>query len=514
MQNAQTVEIRSRRVLRNTVLNLIGSLLPIAAGLFAIPHLIKGLGVGRFGVLSLAWIILTYFSLFDFGLGRATTKFVSEAIGTGEKNSVSVLVWTSAWIQFCLGSVGALVLSAFSAPLVGHFLKIPQELRPESIRLFYAMSFAIPVGICSVCFRGVLEAAQRFDMVNAVKAPLNCGVFLMPLVGLRLGYGLPGVAVLLVATQVTGACAYLLFCFRVFPELRIVRGFQRELVKPLLVYGGWVTGYNVIIPITMYLDRLIIGFLQPIGMLTYYVVPYDTVSRVQILPASLSTSLFPVFSQLGMKRKENSGELCARSMKYLLLVMGPLTLVLVFAAKDILKIWLGAEFAAQSTLIFQILTIGFLMNALSWPPTTALLAVGRPDLVTKCYGALLAVQAGLAWALIHRFGLVGAALAVAVLGTLQAGLFFWLYWRLMSFTLSGFMQSGLIPGLLTSGSLILVLGCSIFFGSQSGFSLILTVVGLTALFLFVGWRYVLDSADLAELRGGFLLMLGREGGSK
>jgi O-antigen/teichoic acid export membrane protein len=514
MNNAQTVEIRSRRVLRNTVLNLLGSLLPIGPGVWAIPHLIKGLGVGRFGALSLAWIILSYFSLFDFGLGRATTKFVSEAIGNGKKNDIPALIWASAWIQLCLGGVGAMIMIAATPLVVGRILNIPQDLRPESLRLFYIMSLAIPVGIWSVCFRGVLEAVQRFDMVNAVKIPLNCGIFVMPLLGLRLGYGLSGVAVILVAMQVAGSCAYLLLCFRVFPELRLARSFQRKLLKPLLVYGGWVTGYNVIIPMTMYLDRLIIGALQPIGMLTYYVVPYDAISRVQILPASLSTSLFPVFSNLGMERKENSGELCTRSLKYLILVMGPLTLVLVLLAKDILRLWLGVEFAAESTLIFQILAIGFLLNALSWPPTTALLAVGRPDLVTKCYALLLVLQAGLAWTMIHKFGLVGAALAVALLGTLQACFFFFLYWRVMSFTFSGFRQSGLIPGLLTSGSLIVVLGCSILLGSQSGFNLILLVIGLTALFLLIGWRYVLNSAELAELRAGFLLMLGREGESK
>jgi O-antigen/teichoic acid export membrane protein len=310
------------------------------------------------------------------------------------------------------------------------------------------MSGAIPAGICSLCFRGVLEAAHRFDLVNAVKVPLNCAVFMMPLAGLHLGYALPGIGLLLVGTQIMGALAYLFLCFRVFPELRSAYSVQRGLLKPLLSYGGWVTGYNLIIPVMMYLDRFIIGVLKPIGMLTYYVVPYDTASRVQVLPSSLSTSLFPSFSHLGMDRKEKMGELCNRSLKYLMLVMGPLTLVLVLLARDILRIWLGAEFATQSALIFQILAIGFLMNALAWPPTTALLAVGRPDLVTKCFALLLVLHAGLAWVLIHNYGLVGAALAVAVRETLQAGLFLMLYWKVMSVSLSSFAQIGLVRGLI------------------------------------------------------------------
>jgi O-antigen/teichoic acid export membrane protein len=448
MRSLRPTDIRGRLVLRNTVLNLAGSLLPVAVGVLAIPQVLKGFGVGRFGVLSLGWIILGYFSLFDFGMGRATTKFISEAIGRGETDHIPALVWTSVSFQLCLGVVGAGILAAVTPLLVGHLLNIPPNLRDESVRFFHAMSAAIPAGICSVCFRGVLEAAHRFDLVNAIKVPLNCAVFAMPLLGLRMGYALPGVGHLLVGTQIIGALAYLFFCLRVFPELRLAYSVQRGLLKPLLSYGGWVTGYNLIIPLMMYLDRLIIGILKPIGMLTYYVVPYDTASRVQVLPSSLSTSLFPTFSNLGMDRKESLGELFTRSLKYLMLVMGPLTLILVLLAKDILRIWLGAEFAAQSALIFQILAIGFLMNAMAWPPTTALLALGRPDLVTKCFGLLLVLHAGLAWVLIHRYGLVGAAMAAAVREALQAGLFFLLYWKVMSLSHSSFSQTGLVRGLM------------------------------------------------------------------
>ncbi len=492
-------------------MNFAGGLLPVAVGVLAIPHVIRGLGIGQFGVLSLGWIILGYFSLFDFGLGRATTKYISEAMGRGETKHIPALLWTSLSFQMCLGVVGALVLAAVTPFLVGHLLRIPPDLHVESVTFFRAMSVAIPVGICSVCFRSALEAVQRFDLVNAVKVPLNCAVFVMPLAGLQLGYALPGVGFLLVGTQVIGALAYLFLCLRVFPELKLAYSVQGGLLKPLLSYGGWVTGYNLIIPLTIYLDRLIIGVLKPIGMLTYYVVPYDMVSRVQILPSSLCTSLFPAFSHLGLDRKGNLGELCARNLKYLMLVMGPATLILVLLARDILRIWLGAEFVAQSALIFQILAIGFLMNALGWPPTTVLLAVGRPDIVTKCYGFLLVLHAGLAWALIHKYGLVGAALAVTVRETFQAGLFFFFYWKVMSLSFSNFTQSGLVRGLVTSGSLITILGGIVLFGWQSRISLIVVGLALTASFLLVIWRYVLDPTDLTELRAGLCQVLGGEG---
>ncbi len=61
----------------NGMLNLVGQVLPLAIGLVVIPILVRDLGVERFGVLALIWLIVGYFSLFDFGLGKAITLVVA-----------------------------------------------------------------------------------------------------------------------------------------------------------------------------------------------------------------------------------------------------------------------------------------------------------------------------------------------------------------------------------------------------------------------------------------------------
>src|SRR5882762_6152548 len=67
----------SRVLVRNTVFNLTGQSIPLVAALFAIPLLIRGLGTDRFGVVTLAWILIGYFSVFDLGFGRALTQVVA-----------------------------------------------------------------------------------------------------------------------------------------------------------------------------------------------------------------------------------------------------------------------------------------------------------------------------------------------------------------------------------------------------------------------------------------------------
>src|SRR5215207_2112075 len=76
-----SVLLRRRSLRRNAVTNLIGQAVPLLVALLALPVLARSLGADRFGVLSLAWAILGYFSMFDLGLGRAVTKLVAEKIG-------------------------------------------------------------------------------------------------------------------------------------------------------------------------------------------------------------------------------------------------------------------------------------------------------------------------------------------------------------------------------------------------------------------------------------------------
>ncbi|MEW5961224.1 MAG: oligosaccharide flippase family protein, partial [Chloroflexota bacterium] len=99
---------------RNTLYNLIGQGAPMLVALFAIPLLINGLGTERFGVLTLAWMVIGYFSLFDLGLGRALTKMVAEKLGAGREQEIPALVWTALFLMVLLGLVGTLVVSLLS----------------------------------------------------------------------------------------------------------------------------------------------------------------------------------------------------------------------------------------------------------------------------------------------------------------------------------------------------------------------------------------------------------------
>ena len=88
--------LTSGRVLaRNTFFTLVGYGAPLLVAVFAISLLIQGFGTDRFGVITLSWAVMGYFSLFDFGLGRATTRFVAEYHAREETEHLPELIWSS-----------------------------------------------------------------------------------------------------------------------------------------------------------------------------------------------------------------------------------------------------------------------------------------------------------------------------------------------------------------------------------------------------------------------------------
>ena len=413
------VDISGRRLAHNTAMNVAGRIVPLVVAIFTVPYVVHHLGTDRYGLLALAGIVVGYFGIFNLGFGPATTKFVAELLGKGELEKLPELVWTAAASQTALGLAGGIALAAASPLLADHLLKIPAELHPQARVIFLMLAFALPIDFASGSMQGVLGASQRFDLLNAVSIPSSCFTSLLPVVALALGYGLPAIVFFLVLMRLAGLAVVTFFCLRLFPSLWRVR-FDFRLVRSLLGFGGWVTISSVVAPILTYFDRFLLGAVVSVAAVGFYAPPYMIATKLWILPNGLMATLFPAFSSsAGRGDAEWIRRTLIRSLKFLILIVGPAALLLAFFARPLLTLWLGANFASEGTLALQILAVGVLVNSLARVPTGLLLGMGRPDLSAKFHLVELPFHIGLAWFLIVRFGLPGAAFAWALRVTLD-----------------------------------------------------------------------------------------------
>ena len=331
-----------RALSRNTILNLAGGLIPSLVAIAAIPYTLHGMGVERFGILSLYLVAFGYFAVVDLGLARAVTNFVAEALGRDDKERVTEVVWTALALQLVLSALGAVILALGSQFVFDRFLVLSPGLRPEAKASFYLLCTAIPIITTANTLRGLLEAGQRFDLVNTIRIISTSSAFLLPALAVYLGFGLRGTTALLVGSLLCTALGSLLLCLRVYPYLKNRLSIRGELFRPLFTYGGWVTLSGILIPLLVSSDRLLLGSMVSVAALGIYTVPAEMAARIQVLPGSLTATLFPAFSTSATRRKE-VGAVYARGLTFSLLLLGPVTVLGVVLAPQILHLWVGGQ---------------------------------------------------------------------------------------------------------------------------------------------------------------------------
>ena len=415
---------RHRSVRRNTVLNVAGLGIPLVVGLAVMPTITSHLGPARFGLLGLTLALLEYSTLFDLGLGLATTKHVAEGLATGDLR-VSSLVSGSVFGQVILGILGGALFVLLAPLLAEQLFVIPADLRPEAVKVFRLLGLMIPVTLLLVGLRGVLEAAHRFDLSNAIRIPSSIASFLVPAIAVSHGFSLVAVMVMLVVTRFVVCSAMLVAVHRAIPSLSWRFPREWSLFRPLLAFGGWLSISNVVSPLLVYLDRFFLGALIGVAAVGFYSAPFDGVIRLLIVPGAMVSALFPSVSGLNATNgKAELRALYATAVRNILLILTLPALVILFFGPELLRLWLGDSFAEKSGTALQILAAGVLVNGLAHVPSAFLAAVGRPDVSAKFHVAELVIHVPLAYWLIRNFGITGAAAAWTFRVAIDAGLLF------------------------------------------------------------------------------------------
>jgi O-antigen/teichoic acid export membrane protein len=482
---------------RNTLISLLGQVLPVFAAIFSIPILINSLGTERFGALTLAWVVTGYFSLFDLGIGRALTKMVSEKLGDGHSHEVPALVWSAMFLVILMGLFGTFLLWIISPYLILEALKIPTELQTETVNTLYLLALSIPIVISSACLRGVLEAYQRFDLIHAVRIPAGSLTFIGPVLILPFSISLFYIVTGLVVIKIVECLVNLLLCLYVIPALRYEIVVRRVLLRPLIRFGSWMTISNIVGPLLVYSDRLFIGTMISLATVAYYTTPYEMVIKLMIIPGAFVGVLFPAFGASFVLDRNRSAMLYWRGLKYTFLSMFPIILIAVTLSHEVLELWLGGEFAEKSARILQWLAVGAFLSSLSYIPFAMVHASGRPDLTAKLHFIEAPFYLLALWWLIGAYGIEGAAIAWVGRAAFDTLLLLGMTQRLLLTNNSIIKQ---FLGSVIGAIFFLLIASNLEMGiALKGSFLFLTIL----IFVIIGWRVTLAPNERIFARNFF-----------
>jgi len=396
---------------RNSLWNLVGSVAPILLGFIVIPYLISQVGVEIFGILTLVWALIGYFSLFDFGLGRALTQQIANRRATGLINQLSNLVKTGLLLTVITGVVGGLLLAVVSNQLGHKWLNVSVSLQEETVYSLLIASLGIPLTTLNTGLRGILEAYEDFKTVNMLRMLLGFANFGLPVLSIWIfGPRLDMMVFSLIMARLLVLGGHIFYVKKINPSYLQLDTFHKKDMIRLMSFGGWMTVSNIISPLLVIFDRYIISFMLGASVVAYYTVPFEVLFRVLFIPMALTTALFPRFSFLFESDLQAARNLYKKSLKTVAAVMLLICFIIVITSYEGLKIWLGQDFAQKSWHIAAVLAVGILFNGMAQIPFAALQALGHVRVTALIHVGELILYIPLLFFFLRYYGLLGAAM--------------------------------------------------------------------------------------------------------
>jgi len=392
---------------RNTAYNLIGSAIPLAASIVTVPIYLRVIGLERYGLLAICWVLLGYMEALEFGLGTATAQRIA-LLKNGTSEMRSETVWAAFVLALIIGIAGALLLLVL-APAVLHAAMDQRSAFAQEVgHSILWLALLVPLTTCYSALSGALQGREDFFRLNLIKGTGSAALAVVPLLA-ALSFG-PELRVLIVALlviRVATVAVLFLACRNAVPLSRAKRP-SRAILKSLVTFGGWVTGEGLLAPILLSAEKLAIGWLRTATTVSVYMIPFNILSRLLMLPQSLAVALIPRFA--GMETRD-ADETTRQALRNLDRLATPLVLFTMLALKPFLFVWIGASLAAVCAPVGVILAAGFWFNSCTHVPYARLIGTGRPDLVVKLVIIQLPLYLALLYFWITSGGVIGGALA-------------------------------------------------------------------------------------------------------
>ncbi len=410
-------------MLKNVAINFFGLILPTFVSLVTVPSYIKLLGVERYGVVSLVWTFIGYFGVLDLGMSMAAQNHISKARASNDEGQSALVFWSAFWLNLLTGIVGGIVIFIGGYLYTVHFTQMSPLMRAEVIHALPWLALAIPIANVSWVCAGAINGAERFGVFNTNQ---TLGTFLFQLMPLGAAWLIaPTLPNVLAAAVLARALAALLLARASMRVLDIKRVMMPSLsvAKELFRFGGWMLAASMAIMVGDTLDRVLLGAGLGARFVTYYTVPQNLVTRLNMLPTAFVRTLFPRLSAID---RDHADLLVRQALEFLNGLFTPVMIVGMLALGPFLNLWVGSELAAASVNVGRILIVSVWL--VGQAGVTRLLIQSQIDPARAAWIGIVELPffAGILMLGIAHFGLTGAAVVVVGRSLLDYGVLLYL----------------------------------------------------------------------------------------
>jgi len=488
----------------NAIWNSLGAVSTIAAGLLLQPYIVRKLGPARYGIWALVFSTLDYLRLFDFGLRASVVNYAARLRARGDQESMNQLVSTACVFYGAL-AIAVVAVSLAVSPVFADWFKVPDEYRHDATLLVMIVGASVGLGLFASVFTGLLEAFQRFDLVNRPYIASMTVRMVGSVVLLYYGHGLISLGLLALLCAIGERSANVRGVFMAFPDLRIrFRHASTVTLRSLTGYSFSSFLISNAILISNQSPMVMIGYLVSATEAGFYSLPTRLIGYVGDIVARVGTVTASRVADMDERGKAAAMlEWIAVLNRYCYALFLPFVLFLLVWGPALIERMVGPSFAARSAVVLApVAILTALTTAGMFNTVAAIIGQGRHRVYA--YGLTVEIVVyflALAWS-IPRFGIAGAAFSgLIVLGFSRGLLPAWEFCRQNNASLLWFLRMiYLRPTLLALP--VAAIGCILQQTVLSGSSLPQLVLAggvMSALFGLGAFGFVLQPQHRREL---------------
>ena len=457
-----TARIHARNLLANWVAH--GATLVVM--FFLSPYVVHTLGKVEYGIWSLLSVLTGYMGLLDLGVRASTGRHVILYLGRDDHQTVDETVRTS------LGFFSALGLLIVAAGLgIGWlfpslFRSIPDEYRLLTQLLFPLLALNVWLSALAAVFSSVLVAHDRFDLTRAVDLGVLGVQTAGTILALSFGYGIVGLAGVIVACHLLGLAGYYVLARRVYPQLRVwPLALDKARMRELLGYGLAASVSAVSLRVIGQTDLVVAGAAIDVAAVTVYSVGAMLVYYSGTFLAYINNTLFPPIQRAVARSETGSTRWLFLRAGRLGLIFGLLAYVgMIVFAEPFIRLWMyGPKFGDDSVrlaaTVMQILAASKLPLLFVGASVPVLNAMGHVRLTAVLAAAEALLNLGLSLLFVLGFGWGLAGIAAGTLAArLLLGTFIAPWYACRKMGMDWWTYAGRIGGLeALAGSLLVAL---------------------------------------------------------
>ena len=494
-------QLDNRRIMKNSMMLYLRTLLTMAIGLYNSRVVLQVLGFDDFGIYSVVGSVVVMFGFFTSSISSSISRFISFELAGGDRDRLKATFNAGMVIVLCLAAIIIVLAETLGLWLFSR-LNLPEGSRTAAMWVYQLSVVTAIINLLQTSYISTIIAHERmgaFALIDIVNSSLKLGaVFLLELVmfnKLEL-YSFLIMCVMMLVT--TGTAIY---CRRNFAECRIDLRPDPAVIKPMLSFSGWSlfkTGCDTLRPTGV---NVIINLFFGVALNAAVGVAMNVSSNTAKFIANVFVAFKPqIIKAYSLREFGNMQSLLTNALRMSLAMQLLLSVPLIIEMPYVLEIWLG-EYPAYAVVFCRLLLVSMFFEVIIAIIEFGINATGHIRLFSIVNGLLTVSTVAVGW-IAFRLGaapeavyiaqicasaacVVGAMLIEkALVPELSMTRLVWIYVRVAVVALAAYAVGMAVESAMSAGGFmrfIAVCGATTALGAAGIWTLILTPAAKQAL---------------------------------